>query len=78
MKAPQLPDTETPIQDVLESIAKALAALLVPYILMVLANMTEKTGIEVPFDPSWVETVILSVVTAIAVWWKRNRPLPPA
>ena len=57
-------------------IAKAIAAFLMPIIAALLAWLLEATGINVPFDPSWVETVVLSVVTSVAVWWKPNSDKP--
>ena len=54
--------------------AKAIAAFLTPLIVAALAWLLAATGVDVPFDPNWLETVVLSVITAIAVWAKPNKP----
>jgi len=58
----------------LQSVAKAIAAFLTPIVLAILAGVVESAGLNVAFDPSVVETLIVSVLTAVSVWYVRNRP----
>lgn len=60
------------MNDHLPVFAKAIAAFVLPLVLAAAAWLTERTGIEVPFDPTWVETIVLAALTAIAVYAVRN------
>lgn len=53
--------------------AKAVAALLVPVIVTLLASAIERLGIDVPIDPTEVETAVMSIVSAIVVYLTTNR-----
>lgn len=55
------------------TIAKAIAALLVPFALVGLNKLAEMAGVP-SFDEGAVSLVVVPVVTSISVWWVRNRP----
>lgn len=59
--------------DALKPVAKAIAAFLVPIIVAVVARVLDNAGVDVPVDPGVVETLVMSALTAIAVWATRNR-----
>jgi hypothetical protein len=39
-----------------------------------LAQLVEAVGVDTPVDPTLVETVVASVVAAVAVWLVPNQP----
>ena len=56
--------------------AKAIAAFVAPIVLAFAAILAEKIGQDVPFDPTWVETIVLALITAVSVYWVRNGSSP--
>lgn len=56
-----------------QSVAKAIAALLVPFVLYGLGRFAEWVGMDVP-DRDIVETATVAGVSAVIVWAVRNRP----
>jgi hypothetical protein len=60
--------------DTLKPVAKAVAAFLAPIILALVAAAGERIGIELPVDVGVVETLIVSAISAAAVYATRNRP----
>jgi hypothetical protein len=61
------------LPDALKPYAKAVAAFLVPFILAGIAWLTERAGVDVPVDPTLVETGVTAAVGAFFVWLLRNR-----
>lgn len=61
------------LSEFVRTIAKAVAAFVTPLIVTFVAGLAERAGVEVPVDPSWVESLVVSVITAFAVWATRNR-----
>lgn len=57
----------------LKHIAKAIAALVVPWILVALAWFTDSFGVDLGLDATVVELAVLSVVTAGLVYLVPNR-----
>lgn len=53
-------------------IAKAVAAFVTPLVAALVAYIVERTGVEVPYDPSAVEALVTSVVTSALVWLIAN------
>jgi len=64
------------MSDQIKIAAKAVAALLAPILVAVLAGLLERAGIDVPVDPTVVETATVSVIGAVAVYVTRNRSEP--
>lgn len=62
------------IADRLAPVAKAVAAAVTPIIVTAASRALERAGINVPIDPDWVETLIVSVISTGAVYLTRNRP----
>lgn len=58
-------------------IAKAIAAALTPVVVAAVVATLDWIGADVRVDPSWVETVIASAVTALAVYLVPNKPTTP-
>jgi hypothetical protein len=54
--------------------AKAIAALVAPFIVALLVAMIEAAGLNVAFDPTVVEQTIVAVVSFIVVWLTTNTP----
>jgi hypothetical protein len=61
------------MSDALKPVAKAAAAFLAPIILALIAALGERIGIELPVDVGVVETLIVSAISAAAVYFTRNR-----
>lgn len=61
------------IRDFIPTAAKAVAAFVTPLLAALVAVLVEKTGVDLPFDPSASEAFIASAVTAIAVYVVANR-----
>lgn len=53
-------------------VAKAVAAFIVPWILVGIAWVSTKLGVDIEFDPTWAETTITSVLVAVATYWTTN------
>lgn len=62
--------------DTLKPVAKAIAGFLAPIVLALLAALLEWIGLDIPVDPSLVETLTVSVVSAVLVYLTRNTPKP--
>ena len=60
------------MNDFIHYAAKAMAAAVVPWVLAVLAWLTVASGVDIAYDPAAIEVFITSVVTALAVYFKRN------
>lgn len=58
----------------LKPIAKAVAGLVTPFAIAGLNKLAEQAGIATPIDPSLIDTIVVGVVSAVAVWATRNRP----
>lgn len=56
--------------------AKAVAALITPWLVLAAAWLTVQLGIDITIDPTVVVTALVSVFTAVSVWFTRNRALP--
>lgn len=54
--------------------AKAIAALITPWVLFVLAWIATNLNVDVPVEPGAVETLMVSLVTGIVVYLQRNAP----
>lgn len=54
--------------------AKAVAALVVPWVLFAAAWAADNLGIEIPLEAGAVETAVVSAITGVAVYLKRNTP----
>ena len=52
--------------------AKAVAAFVVPWIITAAAWITAKTGVDIPIEPTVLETTIVSLVVSLAVYVKPN------
>lgn len=63
---------------VVQPIAKAVAALVAPWIVFALAWLVNRTGIELPIDPPMIETAVASAIAAAFVWWRENGNDPEA
>jgi hypothetical protein len=59
--------------DTLKPVAKAVAAFLAPIILALVAAAGERVGIDLPVDVGVVETLIVSAISAAAVYLTRNQ-----
>lgn len=55
-------------------IAKAITAALTPIVVALVAGLLDRAGIDVPVDPTAVETIVSSVVLAVLVWAVPNTP----
>jgi predicted tellurium resistance membrane protein TerC len=55
------------------TIAKAVAALLTPVAMLLLAKAANALGVDVVNDSARVNEAIVAVVTAIAVYFTRNK-----
>lgn len=67
------------VTDWVRSVAKAVAALLVPFVLYGLGEAAEWIGMDATFiDRDIVEASIVAIVAAIVVWAVRNRQPPRA
>ena len=53
---------------------KAIVAALVPIVVALLAGAAERAGVDVPIDPTAVESIVAAVVSAVAVWAVPNKP----
>ena len=53
--------------------AKAVAAFLTPLGAALVAWLVQRTGVELPYDPSAVEAFLTSIVTTVFVWAISNR-----
>jgi DMSO/TMAO reductase YedYZ heme-binding membrane subunit len=62
--------------DQVRQCAKAVAALITPFVLAAVAAMIERAGVNVPVDPSIVESAVTAVLLAVIVWAVPNRPSP--
>lgn len=62
------------MSDTLKPIAKAIAALIVPFVIAGLDELAEKAGINIPVEASLVDTVVVAAVSAVVVWVVRNQP----
>lgn len=60
----------------LKPVAKAVAGFLTPLVVAFVAGLLDRAGMDVPVDPGWVETFIVSALTALTVWATRNTPKP--
>ena len=58
--------------------AKAVAALVVPWVLLAATWLAENVGIELSLEAGAVEVAVVSVVTALAVYFKRNASRSPS
>jgi hypothetical protein len=58
--------------------AKAIAAFVVPWVLLAAAWLAENVGIELSVEAGAVEAAVVSIVSAIAVYIKRNADRTPA
>ena len=58
--------------------AKAIAAFVVPFIAAGVAWVTERSGIDVAFDPSLAEQVVLALISAASVYGVTNKSPEPA
>jgi len=54
--------------------AKAVAAFVVPWIIAAAAWITANTGVDIPIEPSVLETTIVSLIVAVAVYVRPNTP----
>ena len=61
----------------MSTIAKAIAALLVPFAVAGLNKLADMAGVP-HFDTAAVSLVVVPLVTAVAVWAVRNQPQPDA
>lgn len=59
--------------DALKPYAKAIAAFLTPIVLALLIAAAEAVGVDVPIDPTAVETVVTALVSTLLVYLVRNR-----
>ena len=59
--------------DALKPYAKAIAALLTPIVLALLAKGARWVGVDVAFEPTVVQTAVTSIVTGALVYFTRNR-----
>jgi hypothetical protein len=62
------------LTDYIPTIAKAVAALVTPFVVAALAWLIESTGVDVPYDARLIETTLVAVVTSIVTWAVANRP----
>jgi len=58
-------------------VAKSIAAFIVPLLALGVAWVVERTGANLPYDPSAVEAAVTSIVTAVLVYLISNRDEPP-
>lgn len=58
----------------LKPIAKAVAAVVAPFAVAAVNKFAEKAGIPTPIDPSLIDTIVVAVISGVAVWATRNRP----
>lgn len=61
--------------DWVASVSKAIAALVVPFVMYGIAELAEWVGMDPP-DTDIVDTAVIAIVSAVVVWWVRNRPAP--
>jgi ABC-type uncharacterized transport system permease subunit len=64
------------MSDALKPYAKAVAGLLTPIVLALLAKLAKWVGVDVEFDPTVVGTAVTALVTGVLVYLVRNRPKP--
>lgn len=57
--------------DRLAPIRKAVIALVIPWALAALAALADRVGLPAP-DPTVIETLVASIVTAVFVWLVPN------
>lgn len=63
---------------IVQPVAKAIAGLVAPWLVLALAWVVNRTGIELPIDPPVIETAITSGLAAVFVWWRANGSNPEA
>lgn len=61
---------------ILKPIAKTVAVFIAAFIVRGLAWLIETTGVEVPYDPTAIETAIGAVLLAAVAWATQNLPKP--
>jgi hypothetical protein len=59
--------------EAIKPVQKAIVALLTPIVLALLARFVEWAGPDIPVDPTLVETLVASAVSALFVWLVPNR-----
>ena len=58
--------------------AKAVAAVVVPWVIFAANWAAEHLNADLPVEAGAVETAIVSVITGLVVYFKRNAPRQPA
>jgi hypothetical protein len=65
------------IKNLTGPVAKAVAAFLTPLVLMLVAWLATKLGVDLAVDPedvsAWINTVVVSLVSALTVYLARNQ-----
>ena len=62
------------MSDALKPFAKAIAAFLTPIVLALIAWGLDAAGVDIPVEPTAVETVVTSIVSTLLVYLVRNQP----
>ncbi len=63
--------------DSLQTVAKAIAALLTPFVVFGVAKLADWVGMPTP-DHDIITAVVVAVVSALVVWAVPNKPKPEA
>jgi len=58
----------------LKPIAKAIAVLITSWMVLLVAWLVRKTGVEIPIDPSVVETLVYSLLLSAVTYLTTNLP----
>lgn len=56
----------------IQSVQKAITAAAVPIVLALLAQLIDAIGVDIPVEPSVVETIVAAAVSAFFVWLVPN------
>lgn len=74
MREQEQPTHQTDVMhDFITYSAKAVAALITPWLVLAAAWLSVQLGVDITVDPTVVVTALGSIFTAIAVWFTRNQ-----
>lgn len=59
----------------LKPIAKAVAVFVTTLLVAGLAWVVDRTGVDVPYDPDAIETVVTAILLAFVTWATTNVPI---